>query len=178
MNIRELSLSNRVRIALYLAVLPLPWLFRAVLTLPLYDATVEYGAKYQITIEGMRSLQTNTLISSWEECGGPEGSGSAALTTAKTLMVILFPVSIGFLFFAGISLIKGISIKYLKTVKGILLAMLITGYGLALYGMNQLPEALPGLTLTGGFRLADAAMIYITFILLVRMILFKKQSGD
>ncbi|MCC6549114.1 MAG: hypothetical protein IT279_03485 [Ignavibacteriaceae bacterium] len=173
MNFREFSFSNKVRIFLYLAILPLPWLTEAVLQLPLYIAETKGGEIFVVAIEGMRSSETGALICSWESCGG-----SASLAAAKTLLGILFPVSIGFLFFAGISLIKGISIKYLKTVKGIILAMLLTGYGLALYGMKQLPESFPELTLTGGFRMADAAVMYMVVVLLMRMILFKKQSGD
>lgn len=178
MNLRDFSLSNKVRILLYLAVLPLPWLTEAVLQFPLYSASGENGGQYVVAIEGMRSALNHEPVCSWENCGGTENGGSGILLTAKSLIEVLFPVSIGFLFFAGISLIKGISIKYLKAVKGIMLAMLLTGYGLALYGMNQLPENLTGITLTGGVRTADAVVIYITLILLVRIIFFKKQSGD
>ncbi|GMU87655.1 MAG: hypothetical protein AMXMBFR48_28960 [Ignavibacteriales bacterium] len=177
MNIRDLSLSNKIRILLYLAVLPLPWLTVAVLEFPLYSGIGASGERFVIAIDGLRSAESHTLLCDWNNCGGPEKGGSALLSAAKSLIEFLFPASIGFLFFAGISLIKGISIKYLKTVKGIILAMLLTGYSFALYGMNRLPDNLPGLILTRGFKTADAVVIYIVVVLVARLVLFKKQSG-
>jgi len=149
-----------------------------VLESPLYIATVAYGQKYEIAVKGMSNPDTGELVCKWLVCGGPEKSGSKPLNTSTLIFRVLYYLSYGFLLFVAISLIKGITIKRLKVVKVVMIGLIIAGYYLALSGSQELPSNLPGMTLSGGIRLPDIAVIYMVIVLLARLVLFKKISGN
>lgn len=189
MNLRDFALSNKIRIFLYFLVLPLPWFLKAGMETPLFEITpisADSGSSYA-SISGVTQMPRGSFPTLWDECADStaicqtvfsDSFAGFGIPLARLLFIVSYYISFGFLFFAGISLVKGISFKYLKQVKIFLLLSILMGYSLFYFSIAGNSGLQDGYTLSRQLFPADWLIIYSAAILFIRLIFIRRRSGD
>jgi len=189
MNIRDLALSNKFRVLLYILVLPLPWFIRAGMEMPLFEVAQAGNTTtpVYVTVSGVRNVPFGGELVRWKDCTDStavctallsESFASSGVPAAGWLFAICYYLSFGFLFFAGISLVKGISFRYLKQVKLVLILLLAGGYFLFYFSVSGNAALQAGYRLSSKMFPADWLLLYSAGILMLRLLFIPRQSGD